>query len=169
MGSTVSSYATSSRLGVGTPGGPAKEGKNDVSARRALADRIEDSLGEMLRRTEQILKENHRQVLALAHALETYKTLTGEDVVAVLEGRPGPLVDGSVYADDQFLAEIESYHRSALNAHRNHTGLGMALPSREPLDPVVLVADAPADDLEIWRRPEPVANPSENGGPPPAP
>jgi len=176
MGSTVSSYATSSRLGIGTPKTPPKGENNDVSARRALADRIEDSLAEMLRRTEQILKENRRQVLALAHALETHKTLTGDDVIAVVEGRPGPLIDGSVYADDQFVAEIEAYHRAALTAHRNHARLTMALPSREPVDVVIVDGNPPSDDLEIWRRPEPpavapapVANPSENGGPPPAP
>ena len=37
--------------------------------RQALADRIEDKLGEMLDRVESLLKENRRQVLALAHAL----------------------------------------------------------------------------------------------------
>jgi ATP-dependent Zn protease len=42
----------------------------------------------MLERTATILKENRREVLALAHALESHKTLTGEDVIAVLEGRP---------------------------------------------------------------------------------
>ncbi|MFF5291932.1 AAA family ATPase [Paractinoplanes globisporus] len=173
MGSTVSSYATSSRLGVGSPGGPAKGEKNDVSARRALADRIEDTLGEMLQRAERILKENRRQVLALAHALETHKTLTGEDVVAVLEGRPGPLIDGSVYADDEFVAELETYHRAALSAHRNHTKLAMSMPSRYHEEPVLVLAEPDTSDLEIWRRPDPpavapgpAANPIENGHPP---
>src|SRR4029079_16402963 len=40
MGATVSSYATSSQLGLGTPGGAAKGDKSELSARRALADRI---------------------------------------------------------------------------------------------------------------------------------
>jgi len=48
----------------------------------------------LLDRTEQILTEDRSQVLALAHALETHKTLSGEDVVAVLEHTRGPLVDG---------------------------------------------------------------------------
>jgi hypothetical protein len=155
MGSTVSSYATSSRLGVGTPGGgPPKGEKNELSARRALADRIEDSLGEMLERTATILKENRREVLALAHALESHKTLTGEDVVAVLEGRPGPLIDGSIYSDDGFISELEGYHRAALNAHRNHAKLAMALPAR-PAPPAQPVAPQAAADTSIWRRPEP--------------
>ena len=36
---------------------------------------------------EAILRENRAGVLAVAHALETHKTLTGEDVEAVLDGR----------------------------------------------------------------------------------
>ena len=165
MGSTVSSYATSSRLGVGTPGGgPPKGEKNELNARRALADRIEDNLGEMLERTVTILKENRRQVLALAHALESHKTLTGEDVVAVLEGRPGPLIDGSVYARDEFITELEGYHRAALHAHRNHAKLTLALPAVPGQAPMALVAaDTPAADTSIWRRPDP---PSENGAAP---
>ncbi|GIE85277.1 AAA family ATPase [Actinoplanes regularis] len=168
MGSTVSSYATSARLGVGTPGGPAKGDKNDLSARRALADRIEDNLSAMLERAVTILKENRREVLALAHALETHKTLTGEDVIAVLEARPGPLVDGTVYADDRFIAEVESYHRAALAAHRGHSRLVTALPARPGAAPVVLetVADLPGN--EIWRRPDPIDPPGGNGSAPPA-
>jgi cell division protease FtsH len=166
MGSTVSSYATSSRLGVGTPGGgPPKGDKNELNARRALADRIEDNLGEMLERTVTILKENRRSVLALAHALETHKTLTGEDVIAVLEGRPGPLVDGSVYARDDFIAELERYHRAALHAHRNHAKLTAAMPAEAGRPPAALLpAGAPATEASIWRRPDP---PSENGATPP--
>ncbi|WP_433373967.1 AAA family ATPase [Actinoplanes sp. CA-142083] len=156
MGSTVSSYATSSRLGVGSPGGAAKGEKNDVSARRALADRIEDNLAEMLERVAAILKENRRQVLALAHALETHKTLTGEDVIAVVEARPGSLVDGSLYADDAFIAELEAYHRAALTAHRGHAKLAVALPARpEPIPVTVNGAEPVPSDLDIWRRPAP--------------
>jgi cell division protease FtsH len=167
MGSTVSSYATSSRLGVGTPGGgPPKNEKNELSARRALADRIEDNLGEMLERTATILKENRREVLALAHALESHKTLTGEDVVAVLEGRPGPLIDGSVYADDGFISKLEAYHRAAHSAHRNHTRLTVELPvapgAQPPQEPA---ADAPPTDTSIWRRPEPPVSPAPIGFP----
>jgi hypothetical protein len=171
MGSTVSSYATSSRLGVGSPGGgPPKGEKNDVSARRALADRIEDQLGEMLERTATILKENRREVLALAHALESHKTLTGEDVVAVLEGRPGPLIDGSVYADNGFVAELEAYHRAALHSHRSHAKLAVGLPV--PPAEREIAAGTPDADSSIWRRPEPstapITLPSGNGSAPDA-
>jgi cell division protease FtsH len=129
MGSTVSSYSTAKRMEVGTPGGPGRKShESGVDPRRALADRIEDNLGTLLEQTAGILAENRRQVLALAHALESHKTLTGDDVVAVLEGRPGPLVDGSVYTDDGFIRDVEAYHRAALAAHQGHTKLTWALP-----------------------------------------
>ena len=44
-------------------------------------------------------REPRLGVLAVAHALETHKTLSGEDVEAVLNGRPGIAVDGAVYRD----------------------------------------------------------------------
>ncbi|MFG1922559.1 AAA family ATPase [Cryptosporangium sp. NPDC048952] len=150
MGSTVSSYAYSREIGTGSPGGPSK----NEDARKALADRIEDNLGTMLVRTAEILEANRREVLALAHALETHKTLTGEDVVAVLEGRPGPLVDGSVYADEGFAAMLEQYHRAALDAHRSHGKLTARLPKDARDEPIVLVdASALPDSTSVWRRP----------------
>jgi hypothetical protein len=160
MGSTVSSYATSSSIGLGAPGGAGKGEKTELTARRALADRIEDNLGEMLTRTAAILEDNRREVLALAHALEMHKTLTGEDVVAVLEGRPGPLIDGSIYTDDRLISELESYHRAVLDAHRNHSKLGLTLPGR------ARTGEVSALGSEIWRRPEPVGKSAENGSTP---
>src|SRR5580698_6373885 len=138
MGSTVSSYSTAKRLEVGSPGGGAagrsKKGQDtEQELRRALADRIEDRLNHLLEQAESILAENRRQVLCLAHALETHKTLSGDDVVAVLECEQGPLVDGRVYADDGLIAELEEYHGGAAMAHREHGPVPMALPAALPL------------------------------------
>jgi ATP-dependent Zn protease len=133
MGSTVSSYSTSKRLEVGAPGGR-QGGKGlkghdaETHLRNALADRIEDNLAELLERATQLLRENRREVLILAHALETYKTLTGDDVIAVLEGHPGPTVDGTPYIDQGFFREIEAYHKAAVIAHQNHSGVRLSLP-----------------------------------------
>jgi cell division protease FtsH len=85
---------------------------------RALADRIEDKLADMLDRVESLLKENRLQILALAHALETHRTLTGEDVEAVLEAHQGPAVDGRPYGDPRFVHLLEEYHRAAAEAHK---------------------------------------------------
>jgi cell division protease FtsH len=133
MGSTVSSYSTAKRLEVGAPGGGQggrrKKGQDpEADLRRALADRIEDNLGTLLSRTEEIVRENRRQVLGLAHALETHKTLTGDDVIAVIDRTEGPLVDGRPYADAEFITELEEYHAGAAAAHRTHSKVAMAMP-----------------------------------------
>ena len=123
MGQTVSSYQTARRLEVGSPGGRGKPGEEQPNARLALADRIEDKLAELLDRVGAVLKDNRRAVLALAHALETHKTLTGEDVEAVIDGRAGPAVDGSIYAEPEFAARLEEYHAVAAGAHHSHAGM----------------------------------------------
>src|SRR5262249_14286078 len=67
MGTTVSSHASSRRFEVGTPGGRGKGFEKDPTkaARAALADRIEDRLGEMLIEAERILVDNRGRVLAV--------------------------------------------------------------------------------------------------------
>jgi len=90
-------------------------------------------------------------VLALAHALETHKTRSGEDVVAVLEGRVGPLVDGRPYSDREFLAELETYHDAAVEAHRGHARLAQPLPAAQPPEGVL-----PGAVVESSPEPEPV-------------
>jgi histone H3/H4 len=152
MGSTVSSYSTARRLEVGSPGGgrggPPKGENSEKVLRAALADRIEDQLGELLEKAEEILKENRAGVLAVAHALETHKTLTGEDIEAVMDNREGISVDGTVYSDPEFIAQLEEYHASAAGAHRGHTHVTLSLPAggwlAEPVPEVA--ADTPAPE-----------------------
>ena len=76
-------------------------------------------------------------MLAVAHALETHKTVTGDDVVAVIEGRPGQLIDGTMYADPTFLERAEAYHMSVVDAHIHHGQVEVPLP--EPLVPAGVV------------------------------
>jgi cell division protease FtsH len=130
MGTTVSSYMSGQRLQMGAPGGRGKGQQEDPheKARRMLADRIEDNLSTLLTQAEGILRDNERHVLALAHALETHKTLSGEDVTAVFEGQSGPLVDGTPYADDEFVARLREYHLAAARAHREHSQPQLPLP-----------------------------------------
>jgi cell division protease FtsH len=137
MGNTVSSYSSAKRLEVGSPGGgrgaPGGRGADsEAQVRHALADRIEDNLSTLLRRTEEIIRENRGHILALAHALESHKTLSGEDVVAVLEHERGPLVDGTPYADEAFIRELSDYHAAAARAHRAHSQERLTLPSPVP-------------------------------------
>jgi cell division protease FtsH len=147
MGSTVSSYSTARKLEVGAPGGRSGKKHEDPEAmlRRALADRIEDKLADMLDRVESLLKENRLEILALAHALETHRTLTGEDVEAVLECRHGPAVDGRPYGDPKFVRLLEEYHQAAAEAHEGHGHVSVALPEAAEPIPVDQVAERPPD------------------------
>jgi cell division protease FtsH len=159
MGSTVSSYSTAKRLEVGAPGG-AQGGKRikgqdaETQMRSALADRIEENLAQLLDKAADILKEYRRDVITLAHALETHKTLTGDDVVAVLEGKPGPLIDGSVYRRPEFVKEIEAYHKAATTAHKGHSPVQLTLPpSPEPDRPPESVWQPEVDPMAAYQAP----------------
>jgi cell division protease FtsH len=136
MGKTVSSSQAARRLEGATPGG-GRSGAAAVGAAgdrgsmpgvQKLADRIEDNLSALVVRAEEILRENERYVLAVAHALETHKTLSGEDVAAVFDGQRGPLVDGAPYADDEFIARLREYHSAAARAHREHNQPDLPMP-----------------------------------------
>ena len=97
--------------------------------RRALADRIEDNLSSLLAKAEMVLRDNKGKVLSLAHALEIHKTISGEDVVAVMEGGKGPLVDGAPYQSTENVALIERYHEAALIAHKGHEKPAVQIPT----------------------------------------
>ena len=128
MGSTVSSYASSRRMEIGAPGG-ARPNDAKQEMRRALSDRIEDNLASLLARAEELLAQDRIHILAVAHALETHKTLSGNDVHAVIEARMGDVVDGSKYQNPANIAALEAYHLSALAAHKEHRKPDMPLPT----------------------------------------
>jgi hypothetical protein len=131
MGSTISSHASNRRFEVGAPGGGKGKDQEDRELRRALSDRIEDNLNQLLEKAEQLLRQNKKEVLALAHALETYKTLPGEDVAAVINCEKGTIADGRPYTNAAFMKEIEAYHKACVSAHKEHRAPEIALPSHE--------------------------------------
>jgi cell division protease FtsH len=119
--------------GGGGMGFGARLVKREENSGGVLGQRIEADLARLLDRAEEMLTDNRAQVLALAHALERNKTLSGDDVVAVLENRLGPIVDGRIYDDPAFIAELEAYHAAAVEAHRRHASIAAPLPApREP-------------------------------------
>ncbi|MGH9188881.1 MAG: AAA family ATPase [Acidimicrobiales bacterium] len=133
MGTSVTSHGVTHKVGIGGGGKPGekkgKDGKGEPDLlNSSLGERIEENLGHLLVRAEQLLRENRLEVLAVAHALETHKTVSGEDIEAVIEGRRGPLVDGRVYADPGFAAVVEAYHSQAVVAHKGSAGFDIPLP-----------------------------------------
>jgi ATP-dependent Zn protease len=111
-----------------------------------LGRRVEARLQLILERTRKLLAENRGQVLAVAHALETHKTVTGDDVTAIIEGREGPLVDGRPYADPAFIAELDAWHQLAIGAHKAHGTVDVALPTSNGHGELEAVAE-PVDAL----------------------
>ena len=93
-----------------------------------IADEVERRLSELYARTESLLSEHRTDVLAVTHALESYATISGDDVAAVIEGRPGPVVDGRAYVEPAFRERLEAYHLAAVEAHRVRHERPPALP-----------------------------------------
>jgi ATP-dependent Zn protease len=130
MGQTISSHGVTHRVGVGgggRPGKPEEEKERDL-LKAGLGGRIEDKLQVLFTRTEQLVTENRVQVLAVTHALETHKTLTGEDIEAVIEGVQGPLIDGRDYGTAEFAEVAEAYHAAVVTAHAEHGKVSVPLP-----------------------------------------
>jgi cell division protease FtsH len=131
MGQTITSHGVTHEIGIGGGGRPGrgdgKEGEKSL-LEGSLGERIEEQLGDILEQTKSLLEANRHLVLAVAHALETTKTLTGEDVVAIVEGKQGPLVDGRPYHDPEFMQLAEAYHQRALAAHKGHASVDLPLP-----------------------------------------
>jgi cell division protease FtsH len=135
MGSTVTSHGVTHEVGIGGGGKPGIGDKDKDLLASTLGVRIEEKLNSLLGRTETLLEENRHAVLAVAHALETNKTVTGEDIEAVIEGRRGPIIDGRPYADPEFMARVESYNAEAVLAHKGHATVNLPLPGFVPTAP----------------------------------
>jgi cell division protease FtsH len=97
--------------------------------------RVETRLKELYDRTWELLEGNRTEVLAVAHALEVKKTVTGDDVAAVIDGGVGPFVDGRQYQDPALVTKLEAYHAASLAAHKAHSEVEGALPALVPPPP----------------------------------
>ncbi|MEU6710474.1 AAA family ATPase [Nonomuraea sp. NPDC046802] len=135
MGSGVTSLPALQELEI--MGGKAMRTGGSTGKRQPdlLGERIEFDLVRLLDTTEELLREHRRDVLCLAHALETHKTLNGDDVVAIIRREPGPLVDGTIYASDELYQELEDYHHEAARAHKEHSRIERELPVVAPAAP----------------------------------
>ncbi|MGI9034080.1 MAG: AAA family ATPase [Acidimicrobiales bacterium] len=153
MGSTVASHGVTQKVGIGGGGRP---GKGDEKEKKDLLEsnlgsRIEDLLADIMDRVGTLLAENRRAVLSVAHALETHKTVTGDDIQAIIEGRPGTLIDGMPYSTPDFARLAEEYHAQVVAAHKDHLKVDVPLPVFNghlgPFRPTV--DDLPADPATV--------------------
>ncbi len=141
MGQTVASHGITQSIGIG--GAPVRDRRRDERGMiegRGLGERIEGKLIDLLQRTATLIEANRHEILALAHALERYKTITGDDVVAIVNGTKGPLIDGRQYHTPQFMDLAEAYHAEVVRAHNSHDTVNIPLPVLpeyvEPLEAV---------------------------------
>src|SRR5439155_12744731 len=154
MGQTIASHAVTDvpGLGGGVPGGGG-QGREQL-LRGSLGERVEANLERLLGHTQLMIQKDRERILCLAHALETNKTLAGEDVVAVIEHKHGVAVDGTQYAEPWFVREIVQYHEAMLEAHRSQQ-IGVDIPV-----PVV-----PRSGTPPYATVAAVGAPHANGGP----
>lgn len=136
MGNTVASQAA--RRAGAFPTGEAGMLQGE------MGKRVEERLHEMLDRTAVLVEQNKASVYALAHALESHRTLSGEDVEAVIEGRQGRGVDGSVYSDEHFVEVYDAYHQRLLTAHLERVRASVPLPVPSDWMPQLVGVTAPA-------------------------
>ncbi|HLQ57120.1 MAG TPA: AAA family ATPase [Streptosporangiaceae bacterium] len=110
---------------------PVADGNDRNVLETALGQRAEAHLTSLAERTRALLEERRADVLSVGHALELHKTISGQDVTAIISGSQGPLVDGRPYKTQEFAATLESYHLQVLAAHRGGDS-GLPLPVPEP-------------------------------------
>ena len=107
---------------------PVADGNDRNVLETALGRRAEEHLAGLAERTGALLTEHRASVLAVGHALEMYRTISGQDVTAIIDGELGPVVDGRPYREPDFLAELEAYHLRAVSAHGGDRGLPVPVP-----------------------------------------
>ena len=135
MGDTIASRSVT-LAGLRGPVQPAETGADRSLFDTEFGKSVESKLRELYDKTTALLEEHRDDVLTVAHALETYKTITGDDVEAIIEGREGPNIDGRRYHDARFLEELEAYHAACSAAHLQHGGVEGTIPVPVPPPPV---------------------------------
>ncbi len=96
---------------------PVADGNDRNVLETSLGKRAEAHLEALAENTGTVLADNRANVLAVSHALELHKTISGQDVTAIIDGSVGPVVDGRPYRQPEFVAELEAYHQRVLAAH----------------------------------------------------
>ena len=130
MGDTIASHRVQRELqvGGGQPNPPPRPADQQEKLRETLGDQIEKKLAMMLKRAESLLARHRAEVLAMAHALEANKTVSGEDVYAIMGHTRGPLFDGAAYFTPEAQAMLEQYHAEAAMAHKENRPNPLELP-----------------------------------------
>ena len=106
------------------------EGVGDAH-RNEFDQRVELKLQELYQRAVTLVEENRWFLIAISHALQAYRTITGEDIDAIHRGVQGPTLDGAAYHDPGFRTAMLPYLAAARDAHRTQGKLSYPLPRVE--------------------------------------
>ncbi len=162
MGKTFTSHAVRRELGLGGGGGggsprPGEDGEDreEKLLQSGLGDQVEQRLAELYDQVTQLLAEHRLQVLAVAHALETHLTITGDDVLAIIHSGEGPFIDGRGYYTDEARSKLEAYHAAVLDYRRRGVEELPPLPEIEGVTGRI-VSSVVARVIETDPVPEPV-------------
>jgi cell division protease FtsH len=147
MGDTIASRSIN--LGTFRNAQPMETGADRALFDSEFGKAVDAKLREIYERAWDVLEENRAEVLAVAHALEIHKTLTGDDVTAVMEGTRGQTVDGRPYKDRGFGQMLENYHTAVVRAHKEHGGVSTPIPVPVPPSPVALHADEEEEEDRV--------------------
>ncbi len=164
MGENVASHAATLALIGRRQSTSVETGADRAFLETEFGRQVDRKLHELLSKVHALLEEDRIHVLAVAHALETHKAISGDDIVAIVEGGEGPVVDGRRYHDPDVRREIEEYHASVVAAMAAITPVELPLP--------VLNGHGPGrvGDLAAFQPPieaareEEEARPEGNGG-----
>lgn len=120
----------------------AENGKRGPTQLKQIA--AGDWLEAMSSRPDVTAKESDRLGQRYPAAVVQVQQLGGEarDVLAIIDGRPGPFIDGRRYHTDEFLEVAEDYHRRIVEAHKGRGVEQLTLPVLPGLsiqEPVELV------------------------------
>jgi cell division protease FtsH len=149
MGGQIGSYAATR---APANANPVADGNDRNVLETALGKRAEARLTELAERTGTLLADNRTSVLAVGHALETHRTISGQDITAIMKREQGPVVDGRVYDDPAFMAELEAYHVRALDSRGTERNIPVPVPERYKTPELTAIPNTteyradPADD-----------------------
>jgi cell division protease FtsH len=130
---------------------PVADGNDRNVLETGFGQRVEGRLAALAERTGTLLAQNRPSVLAVGHALELHRTISGQDVTAIISGEQGPVVDGRPYRDPEFAAALEDYHRLAVSAHSGDRSVPLPVPeprSAPELSALPVITDLRADPAD---------------------
>ncbi len=133
-------------LGAVRAAPPMETGGDRALFDSAFGQSVEDKLAELYEKTWELLEEQpDRSARRSRMPSRRSRRSPATTSQAIIEGTPGPTVDGRPYHDPSFLQMLERYHDAVLRAHKEHAGVETRIPMPVPPPPVDVAASRPGN------------------------